>query len=247
MILLDERVGSRECLDGLRRLGADAEIAGRLDADFQFTGNGEHGDILIGIEKKTISEFLTSIRTRRLAGAQVGPMQLTYDIRYLVIEGIWRRGRDNGIVEVLNGKWEAARGAFRYAEVQGFIASIEEFAGLRVWRTADEHETAAAVVDRYTWWQKEWDEHKLARTIYAPVAARPKQGTRASLFHSKPTLLECWLAQLPRIDARAYELAKYFESAGMLAQASIKDWIRIPGIGRKTADQIVDAIWKKKA
>lgn len=248
MILVDSRTGSRELLDSLRKLGVDAEIAGKLDADFQFTGNGPDGDVLVGVERKALeSDLLKCVRDRRLAGSQIAPMQLAYDVRYIVVEGVWRRQRGTGMLEVLNGKWREPRGRFHYAEVDRFLCSLEELGDLRVWRTADEEETCAAIADRYLWWQKEWDEHRTDRAVYAPPPDRPKKGSRARLFHADPSLLQCWLAQLPRVDERAWDLAKYFESAGDMAAAGVVEWTKIPGIGRKTAEGIVGAIWKTKS
>jgi ERCC4-type nuclease len=242
MVLVDSRVGSRELLATLRGFGVDADLADRLDADFQFTGNGEDGEVLAGIERKTIQDLLNSMRDRRLAGSQIKAMSKAYDIRYLIVEGYWRRGRSTGLVEILNGHWGASRGAHRYAEVDRFLCSLEELAGIRVWRTGDEEETCAAVADRYQWWQKPWSDHTSMRVVYAPEPER-KRG-RARLFSGETTLVEKWIAQLPGVDGRAIELAKYFASGLDLAEADVDRWMTITGlrIGEKTAKKIVGAI-----
>lgn len=247
MILVDARVGSRELLTGLRGLGVDAEIAGQLDADFQFTGEGPVGTILIGVERKAIPDMLASMRDRRLAGQQLSRMTSCYDVCVLVIEGIWRRQRGTGFVEIMNGSWRTSRGSHRYSEVDRFLCSLEQLAGLRIRRTADEEETCAQIADLYSWWQKPYDEHKSLDSIYAPPPdTRVQRGHRAVVFHREPTLKEKWAAQLPGIDSRAIDVAASFESARDMADADVSRWMQVGcRIGKKTAENIVEAVCQK--
>lgn len=244
MILVDERVGSRELLYSIRAIGGEAELAGQLDADFQFVGNGPQGPLLIGIERKTITDLIGSMRSGRLSGRQIGTMQQTYDICYLIIEGYWRRGRNGGMVEVRYGDWKTVRGQVRYSEVVRFLASLREIGGVHVWRTADEEETSAYLVEEHAWWQKQWSEHKVARTIYTAPVERKQKSHKPSLFRSEASLLEKWIVQLPGVQDRAIDLAKHFSSPRDLADADVDRWLQIKGlrVGRKTAEKIVEAI-----
>jgi ERCC4-type nuclease len=219
-------------------------LAGQIDSDFQFTGEGPVGTVLIGIERKEISDMLASMRDRRLAGQQLSRMTSCYDVCYLVIEGIWRRQRGTGFVEVMNGSWRTSRGSHRYAEVDRFLCSLEQLAGLRIRRTADEEETCAQIVDLYSWWNKPYDEHKSLDSIYAPPPdTRVRRGHRAAIFHREPTLKEKWCAQLPGIDSRAIDVAASFESAREMANADVERWLQVGHrIGKKTAEGIVEAI-----
>lgn len=251
MILVDARVGSRELLQGLRSLGVDAELGGNLAADFQFEGKGEHGPCLIGIERKTIQDLLNSIRTRRFEGQQLSPMLDCYDRCYMIVEGLWRRGRGTGLLEVPRGRgeWGAPRGHFYYAEVGHFLARLEEMAGVRVKRTFDEEETCGTIADLWSEWDQPYNERlrKLQR-IYAPGPDFPirKNGRRASAFQVRrePSLAAKWIAQLPGVDGRAVELAEKFPNALAVATASVEDWLKIKGmrLGKKSAGAIVDAI-----
>lgn|SRR5689334_283199 len=244
MVLIDERVGSRELLSGLRGLGIDADLAGRLDADFQFTGLGPTGMVLIGIERKAIQDLLNSMRDRRLAGQQLSRMTACYDVCYLVVEGVWRRQRGTGAVEIMNGAWRSSRGGHKYAEVDRFLCSLEQLAGLRLRRTGDEEETCAVLADLYSWWQKEYEEHRSLEAIYAPPPdTRVQRGHRATAFRREPTLKEKWAAQLPGVDARAIEIAAQFSSAREMADADVERWMEVGcRVGRKTAENIVGAI-----
>lgn len=245
MILVDERVGSREFLPDLRRLGVQSDLAGKLDADFQWEGNGSTGSVLCGVERKSIQDLLNSMRGGRLAGHQIGHMLESLDVCYLLVEGLWRRGRETGLVETKNGEWKPARGQVRYSELTRFLASLEELGGIRLWRTTDTEESAAWLVETYSWWQKPYTEHRTNRTIYCPEPPpKNKRGRRPSLFKTDPTLLERWLSCLPRIDGRTEELAKYFSSAYDLATSDVDRWLTIEGmkIGKKTAEDIVAKI-----
>ncbi len=216
-----------------------------MDADFQFTGCGPDGaTFCLGIERKTIQDLLNSMRDRRLAGQQLGRMIDTYDVCYLVVEGIWRRGRGTGLVEIMNGSWRASRGGHRYAEVDRFLCSLEELTGLRLRRTADEEETCAAIADLYLWWQKPYEAHTSTRVIYAPGPSIKQKSNRPKMFRHEATLLEKWVVALPGINDRAIEIAKNFTSPKDLANADMDRWLGISGqrIGKKTAQTIVEAI-----
>jgi len=242
LILVDERIGSREMLESIRNLGCDCELA-HLNSDFQFSGNGPDSTVLISIERKNIFDLCSSIRSNRLEGQQLGPMLLTYDINYLIVEGRWRRGH-GGVLEVPVGReWRPIRGNVRYSEVTSFLVRIEQLAGIRVWRTWDEAETCAAIVDRYKWWSKEWFQHKGA-ALYAETPQRPRVGHKPEMFTKPPTLLEKWLSQLPGIDANAFKFAEHFTSAGDMATAEESRWLRIRGVGKTTAQKVRDAIWR---
>lgn len=246
MILVDERVGSREHLQALRNLGVDAELGGRLAGDFQFEGHGADGQVLVGVERKTIADLASSMRQRRLVGQQLRPFVEAYDEPLLVVEGIWRRQRESGYVEVPGGRgWMPLYGKYYYAEILSFLESLQVIAGLRVARTGDSEETAAWLVTLYRWWQKPWQDHRSMQAVYAPEPEVRRNGHRALGLPRKATLAEKWAAQLGGIDDRAVEVAGRFESAKQLANADVDEWLeRTKGlrIGRKTAEKIVGEI-----
>jgi len=246
VILVDDRVGSRELLAGLRGLGCDADLAGRLDADFQFTGCGPDGTLLVGIERKEIQDLLNSKRDHRLAGHQLGPMTDAYDRVYLVVEGYWRRGRGTGLIETRNGDWRTARGRVSYAEIVHFLSRLEEHGGIRVFRTGDEEETVGLIAGLYSEWQEDYRERlRKVQVVYAPGPdTREKKGHRPSVFRRKPTLKELWVHSLPGIEGRSIDIAKHFTSARDVAESDVARWLGIKGlrIGKKTAETIVEAI-----
>src|SRR4029077_18022360 len=189
-VLVDSRTGSRELLSLLRSYGAEAELAGHLDADFEWSGNGPDGELMCGVERKQVSDLLASMRDRRLI-AQTGRAIDAYEVRYLVVEGLWRRQDESGMIEI--GKrvkdmgatevirWYPAHGGYRYSEVARYLASIRETAGVRVWTTDSERSTASWLAEEHAWWQKPWQEHSTARTLYVPEVPR---GARERLWRT---------------------------------------------------------------
>lgn len=216
-----------------------------MDADFQFAGNGPEGAILAGVERKEISDLLSSMRSNRLAGSQIGKMIRTYDVSYLIVEGLWRRGRDGGVLETPYGReWAEVRGRITYSEMTRFLASLREQGGVRVWRTMNPTETAAYLVEEFSWWQKQWKDHHTSQTIYVPELQLGAQGHKPHAFRRAPSLTELWAHALPRVDSRAAELAGHFSSPKELANADVNRWLQIKDmrIARPTAENFVRLI-----
>lgn len=251
MLLVESSVGSRELLDRIRALGVPAELAPGIDSDFQWIGNGEDGPVLVGVERKTIQDFLNSMRERRLEGVQLPKMVNCYDRIYLIIEGTYRKGLDGWLeIPVKGGEWRPAKGNHRYSESDTFLCRLEEMWGVRAWRTFDERETAAVLANRYMWWQEEWLDHRPLRTVYAPEPERKNERRHKPLgFQEAPSLAEKWAAQLPGVDGRAVEIAARFKSARHMAMADEAEWLQLTkGLrtGKKSVETIVREIEREK-
>jgi len=242
MVLIDSRVGSRELLQSILNMGVNAELAPQLDADFQFVGNGASGSVLVGVERKTVPDLVDSMRSNRLAGGQLGRMLDTYDVCYLIVEGPYRRSQD-GALEVRYNDWQTVRGNVTYSEMDKFLCSLEELANIRIRRTMNKYESSTVIADLYKWWDKPWNDHQTAKAIYAPVS-NCKTSHKPQVFATKATPVERWMSQLPGVDGRAKELAKYFESPMHLATADAHYWSSIKGLrlGKKTIATIIDWI-----
>lgn len=232
---MDSNVGSRELLTGIRQLGCDAEVVSGLSTDFQWTGNGDRGTTLIGVERKTICDLLDSIRSSRLAGGQVGRALECYDYYYLIVEGPWRRG-EGGMLEI-GWPWHQPKGQFRYAEVNHFLNRLSFLGGVLVWRTFDGDETIATLVNWHDQWQRPWSEHLDKRVIYAPAPIPPKQGK--GIFQSEATPVQKILYQLPGMgDKKTFDLAQYFKTPEDIVSMHVFEWEELPGIGKTGARKI---------
>src|SRR4051812_5465590 len=91
MLLVDPRAGSVNLIEPLRAQGLEVVETHLESGDVGFIGRGEGGvPVHIGVEYKTLSDCISSMRTGRLEGHQLLGMRADpplYDFAYLLIEG----------------------------------------------------------------------------------------------------------------------------------------------------------------
>lgn len=130
--------------------------------DFCFSGNGPKGPALIGIERKRLSDMLSSLRTQRFVGEQLPKLINHYEFIYLVIEGRFRTNWYTGMIEERWGKdWttvSVGSQQFLGLELDSFLNSLS-VSPVRVRHTRDEKETIEFVVSLHHTFSKPWDEH----------------------------------------------------------------------------------------
>lgn len=217
MIYVDDRAGSKDYAPLLPK----SELC-RLDyGDVCFAGNGPHGDVLVGLELKQLSDVLNCIMTGRFADVQAPGMVKAYDYSWLIIEGSWNCDpdgmlvvprRNRGLVPVALG-----RRRFMYRDLEQWLASVEMQAGIRVRCTKGKQETVATILGLYHWFQKDYDEHKTFKCFH-------QDGPDSALL-SRPTLTRRIAAELPSVGWRWSMVAeKAFETVGGLCGATIADW-----------------------
>lgn len=234
MITLDERTGSAELL---RYFPADTVKLGRLSyGDASFLGKGQ-GDVplLVGIERKTIGDLLNSMESGRLQGHQIPGLVASYNVVYLIVEGVCRNveGEDDVMEQMSCGKWRAMRVTRKAFD--SFLNTLEVLAHIIVRQTSNPKNTASLISNLYCWWQKGWDDHKghLGFAMSLPPTAQL----------SKPSLLRRVVKELPGIGwERSKAVADYFGSIEAVVAATEKDWMNIDGIGKVLSKQLVKVI-----
>lgn len=240
-LVLDDREDTtlRRCLS-IYDLAIEITHLDFGDCCFEGSGPGNK-PVMIGIERKRLSDLITSMTSRRLSGHQLRGMAETYDYTYLLIEGLWRPDRAGGI-EVFEGHWKplySARRGVNFRQVDSYLSSLEVLGRVIVLRSNTQTETAAIYASRYHWWQKPFESHHSHDQIYATdPTANPSRGKVSMLSHT-PGLVEKVAAQLPGIDRRAWEVGKRFKTVAELVSATERDWRSIPGIGKTIAKQVV--------
>lgn len=217
MILVDDRAGSKDYAP----LIPNSELC-RLDsADVCFTGNGPSGDVIVGIELKSLSDVLNCISTGRFADVQAPAMVATYDYSYLIVEGNWNCDSDGVLVHPRRGSGLVpvgfGRRRFMYAELEQWLASVELQAGIHVRRCPGKRETVATILGLYRWFQKDYDEHKTFKVMH-------QDGPDSALL-CRPSLMRRVAAELPHVGWRWSSAAeKAFESIGEMLGATVEDW-----------------------
>lgn len=175
-LLVDPRVGSRDLLPLLLSLAVPARLSPLESADFAFTGLGPgFRPTRIGIERKRLSDLITSIESGRFASTQLPRLKSSYDQTWLVVEGVWRSGK-SGRIEVWKRN-KVGRGGRWYPYDFGGIKSADQIeawlltatikAGVHVIKTGRREETAEFIARLYRWWNCEngWEGHNSHRAI----------------------------------------------------------------------------------
>lgn len=225
---MDNRTGSAELAKHFTPYGIRCELA-RLDyGDFDFEGKGPKGRCAVVFERKRIEDLVQSMESGRLSGHQLPGMSKEYDYAYLIIEGIWRPGPD-GQLEVNNsGRWVGRRTHTR--AITNYVMGLALRAGLLPWRTGNQQETVAFIVDQFRMFDKAWAEHRAHDVVYAPASR--SEGFRLSLMPRKIRRAEKVAMQLGLQDKARYA-ADAFRSVKTLVNATPEEWSRVEWRTRK--------------
>lgn len=258
-ILVDDRIGSKHLASIIGKQDERAEVElTRLEyGDVAITIQGpDDVPMLVGIEVKRISDLLDSIAKGRLVAHQIPGLLNMYDLCFLLIEGLWKRDSESGVLQVMRGrKWEAGRiGSKRWMwrDIQTLLISIYMqtlFAGspIGMLQTSSAYETAALILGINSWGSKHWKDHKSLKAInqtnsLSLASVKQRNGTGAGRF-MPPNLLEQIAAQFDCIGpTRAIAVAKHFPTLHDMFNADEKEWQSIEGIGKLTSRRVTDAI-----
>lgn len=247
MILVDSRVGSIELKPHIRQCGVVVDDQMLEYGDAYFEGNGPKGTISIGVERKTIQDMLNCIEDHRYNAQRVGMNQM-YDKSFLILEGQW--APSNGCIPGLSPGYlcEPAKGGWRpfsrragaqpvlYAKLYRYLVSVQ-LSGVIVTQSKDMAHTAFNICELYRYFQKRWSDH---------TSLLEKQKLSIPTLESKPRLVRRWASEITDIGVKyGLEAERIFKTGYGLAMGQERDWMRIKGIGAKTAIQIVKEIMER--
>lgn len=252
MIHIDPRSGSGELLPLFlsHRTRPEARLSHLPAADFCFTISGPSGPTLLGIERKTISDLIQSVRTHRLSGAdgQIPKLLDHYSPHvYLLVEGFYRVNKDTGYLQWprnVGGQrtWvdiQWGKKPFYASEVDNALSSIVEHYPVKLWKTRDEQETVEWVLNKYHWGQKEWENHRGHTGIYAPaphVTVDKVSDVRRFAFSLKGSVGD------PGIGwEKSWAVEQKFKTIEEAVNAPVEEWMKVDGIGKVLATKI----WKR--
>lgn len=240
MIHVDPRKGSVDLIPLLTSYGSGRRVEivqQKMEyADFAFDGHGPYGQCRIGIERKKLRDLINSMRTGRLTGHQLPGLFENYDYVWIIVEGMFRGDPATGILEEpRRGKWvpvSLGRSQFMFAEVDNFVNSITTQTPCKAKICATPHDTALAVLNLYSWWQKKWTEHKSCKTIYDPLPA--------TVLMVKPSFVRRVANQIPRIGwEKSGGVDTYFKSVFEMCAGTVEQWQQLPGVGEMLATRII--------
>lgn len=257
MIIVDTSIGSRELMDKIRALGYPCDRQKMPFSDAYFEGYGPEGLVGIGIERKRIQDMLDCIDSGRFTGHQRVGMKQTCRFSFLILEGYWKPNPHTGmLLEGRYGKdgkffWSEDRpNGMRpvpYAKLRRYLISLG-LGGVIVSYTRDVDHTAYDICEIYQWFQKSWRKHTalLAMHLGAPWEyANEESRSLMSLpvLAGKPPLVRRWAKELSGIGVKLSEdAARVFNTPLKLATGDESQWLKVPGVGIKTATDIVQEI-----
>lgn len=244
MILVDPRAGSGPLLRPLRAMSLPAKHRRLKYGDLAFHGNGSEGRILIGIEYKKLSDYLTCIVDKRLASHQIPGMVRKYhrEGRWLIVEGVVRPRKDSMLEEFSLfrsrrgselGAFNMVRAGITYSQMRRYEITIRKRAGFEVVFTSGLADTLGTLAAIYHWYQKPWSAHHAHLALPALQDNHPR---RIEVLFRRPSVLRRIASCLPGVGwVRSEAVASAFRSVCRMADATLDDWKAIPGIGPKTA------------
>lgn len=244
MILIDSRVGSKELLPKILMKRAKAELSNLGFGDLCFEGNGPGGKMLIGVERKTLHDMLHCIDDSRYTAHQLPGMLNWYGRSYLLLEGLWKPHDESEFL--MQGfrdgsSWGHCNYRTKpvlYSKLRRYLFSLS-LAGVDILYTRDLTHSAIDVLELFNYWQKRWEDHTSLREV---------QRVALPTFHGKVPLVRKWAADIDDIGVKYSERAEtLFKTPIKLAQADELQWMRIDGIGAKTAKKIISQVWGMNA
>lgn len=248
MILVDERVGSRELQAPLEAIGAPVELTHLEFADVAFMGRGTGGvSVFVGIELKKIHDFVDSLNSDRLCGHQLPGLLANYDRTWLLIEGDYKTDMLGRVVANHGGSHRPIPGAPNGAVLNQRIINLAVRGGLQTWHCTTRRDTIQFIYALYRYWtDKEMDEHKSHLAIYNP-------DVDSRLFAGGASQFVRTIATLPGVKgARAAAAERFFGGSIRAAINAAADvWANLTTvddkgkarrIGESAAAKIVEAV-----
>ena len=238
MILVDPRMGSAALLQPLVDRGMPAESATLEYGDVAFAGNGPEGTVLIGIEYKHMGEAISCMTSGRFAGHQLLGMADYYEY-WLLIDDVdrYRTGKE-GQLRVCHGErwYDVTQGERAISSIawEHWLLSMQNVGGCKIQRVTTQSHAVEWLEGLYTWWQKEWSDHRSVGAFNRSRSIRKGE---------KPTLSRLWANDLPGVGhERSAAIAAAFPSAFELATADTKQVDAVDGVGKTGARKIWKAI-----
>lgn len=233
--------------DMIQALGSIARPLPIATGDACFSGIGDNDStILVCVERKKIGDLCRCI----LDGRYLHQLQIAKengaDVFALIVEGVIRPSPEDGLLEVpvwgINPKtmrrcqmWEPVKPTTTYSRFDQYLTELDYLAGVIVKRSRDVQETASIIKALWDNFQTPPDKHNSLRQVFSPP------NTKVELV--RPSLLRRVVKELDGLGwERSRAVADHFKSVQEMANADVAEWVKIEGIGKKTAEKVVKAV-----
>lgn len=243
-VYVDDRQGSKELDLLLTSCGLPTKVRRLRYGDFSFySPNGPNNKpVGIGIERKKVLDFISSMETGRLAGSQLPGMAELYDFSFLIVEGDYVPNFETGRLMVLTKGDRFSSRIYRdqqrdYRLVDGILNTLRLKTGVHVIRTSTQQQTATEIYMLWHWFRsKRWDSHKSHMDFAQPPPP-------SFLGTSKPSFFRHIAKEVPGIGwDRSIEVESLYRGNVVnFINSTVEEFSRINGITRKRAQDI----WRK--
>lgn len=239
-MFIDDRAGSAELMR-YPAIAAIAELTRLEFGDVAIVGNGP-GDapVLVGVELKSIWDLVSSIRTGRLQATQVPGMLRLYPVRWLLVFGGYRPGRDGALELAKGASWRTMRLGARivpYGYVEALLLDLATV-GFHVKHVDTEAAAAQWLLVLNRWWGKPWTHHHGMRTF-----DESGQPSLMPDMDEVTRMIARVAKELPALGfERALAAARHFGSIEHMINAEVDEWREVAGVGNVIARAIVEAV-----
>ncbi len=245
MISIDNRVGSKELQKHIAP-GIKTRLTRLEFGDMSFLGKGPDDSLMaVGIERKAITDLLSSMTTGRLSGHQLVGLLQSYGVVYILVEGSYGVDPKSGLLARFYKKaWHPIRlGTRRFMgrEVNNYLNTLTILCGVNVVRTHTQRESGMWISDTYKWWQKPYDKHSAHKSFVV---------TRPGITLVKPPFMQRVIKEFTGIGwTHSENIANVFPTLLDLAMASQEDLerelVKLPRIGKTLAANMARTIRKE--
>ncbi len=200
-VIVDSRELRSDVVKHLREMGAGIEVRNLEVADYVLSDR-------VAVERKTIDDFVESIKQRDRLFSQIGKLKSAYSRPVLIIEG------EN-----------LYKGGLHPNAIRGAIASIAIDFSLPIIQTRDAKETAEIIM---TMAKREQEEKR--REVVEHTAK-----TKRTLKEEQEHIVSA-ISNVGGIIAK--NLLDYFQTIEKIATADEEELAKVPKVGRKIASRI---------
>ncbi len=238
--------------DLIRALGSIAVPCPMRYGDVFFWGISEDASgadipLRVTVERKKIGDLAACIINGRYMYQAQKAKEAGADVLVLIAEtGHIRANPDDGMIDLPvwgtnpdTGKrtqiWQQLQPVIAYSRFDQFLTELDWIAGIIVKRSFDVTETANIIRALYDNFQTAPSKHNSLKQMY-------KAGPPVVQLVT-PGLVRRVAAELSGVGwTRSGSVADKFPTVRAMVEASVQDWLSIPGIGKKTAEKAVSSL-----
>lgn len=215
--------------------------------DCAFFGVGDNDSPLrVCVERKKIGDIVQCINDGRYLHQAQLAKEAEFDVLCLIVEGATRANPDDGLLEIpvwgINPRtmkraeiWQPVKPTMTYSRFDQYLTELDYLVGIIVKRSRDVHETVSIIKALWDNFQTPPSEHQSLHSIFKrPIGV-------VSLV--MPSLVRRVASELDGIGwTRSKAVSEKFRSVRELANADVSEWREVDGIGKKTAERVVEQL-----